>query len=198
MNCTPKQRLSTDALNDGELGSPIPAQVPIRLLQLRGTELGMKFLALYSRSSYFLKLMIGAAKGKSHKHGSREALRVLLCLVVSFLLARICAEAALAPPDHSIRVSPIAASEKIGRITKYWHHTALAFVITSKGVSNGFRSGECLRNNLVTGTQATTLLVGRPHPPLVAITTLLTNFEMNLPFVYQSPSMRRLPQFRTP
>jgi hypothetical protein len=76
--------------------------------------------------------MIGAAKDKSSLPGSLTALRVLLCLLITFLLAGTRAEAFFAPPDQAPGQIAAFQPDSTGKTTTAWQYDALDSLIAAK------------------------------------------------------------------
>ena len=79
--------------------------------------------------------MIGAAKDKSSLPGSLTALRVLLCLLITFLLAGTRAEAFFAPPDQAPGQIAAFQPDSTGKTTTAWQYDALDSLIAAKEVT---------------------------------------------------------------
>ena len=75
--------------------------------------------------------MIGAAKDKSSLPGSLTALRVLLCLLITFLLAGTRAEAFFAPPDQAPGQIAAFQPDSTGKTTTAWQYDALDSLIAA-------------------------------------------------------------------
>jgi hypothetical protein len=80
--------------------------------------------------------MIGAAKDKSSLPGSLTALRVLLCLLITFLLAGTRAEAFFAPPDQAPGQIAAFQPDSTGKTTTAWQYDALDSLIAANSGGN--------------------------------------------------------------
>jgi hypothetical protein len=85
--------------------------------------------------------MIGAAKDKSSLPGSLTALRVLLCLLITFLLAGTRAEAFFAPPDQAPGQIAAFQPDSTGKTTTAWQYDALDSLIAAKEAGSVFPKG---------------------------------------------------------
>jgi hypothetical protein len=92
--------------------------------------------------------MIGAAKDKSSLPGSLTALRVLLCLLITFLLAGTRAEAFFAPPDQAPGQIAAFQPDSTGKTTTAWQYDALDSLIAAKSADPWLRTPKTLQDQM--------------------------------------------------